>query len=175
MKKIIVIILMIIVLFTVYDKVVVSEVESPNTLIRLRVISNSNSTADLRMKELVKSYLESEFYPLVNGIDDIDEIRSIIINNLEEMDNDISKIFADNNYDEDFTISYGYNYFPDKELYNEVFEEGYYESLVISIGSSRGDNFWCLLFPNFCFLESASDEDVKYDLMLSKLLAKFMN
>ena len=34
-----------------------------------------------------------------------------------------------------------------------TYQEGYYESLVISIGDANGDNFWCVLFPNFCLVD----------------------
>ena len=175
MKKIISIVLFIIVLFTVYNKVFANDIETDNSLIRLRVIPNSNSIEDQSMKELVKSYLEEDFYPLITEDDNQDEIRKKIINNLNKIDNDIHTIFKTNNYDKKFTISYGYNYFPQKELYNETFQDGYYESLVISIGSAEGDNFWCLLFPNFCMLENNNNEDIKYDFILSKLLSKIMN
>lgn len=175
MKKIIAIILFIVVLFTVYNKVFASNIETDNSLIRLRVIPNSNSVEDQSMKELVKSYLEKDFYPLINEEDTQNEIREKIINNLDKMDNDIHTIFKTNNYDKKFTISYGYNFFPQKEQYNETFQEGYYESLVISIGSAEGDNFWCMLFPNFCMLEGNNKEEVKYDFILSKILSKFMN
>ena len=69
MKKIIAIILFIVVLFTVYKKVFASNIETDNSLIRLRVIPNSNSVEDQSMKELVKSYLEKDFYPLINEED----------------------------------------------------------------------------------------------------------
>ena len=115
MKKIIAIILFIVVLFTVYNKVFASNIETNNSLIRLRVIPNSNSVEDQSMKELVKAYLEKDFYPLINEEDSQNEIREKIINNLDKMDNDIHTIFKTNNYDKKFTISYGYNYFPPKE------------------------------------------------------------
>lgn len=175
MKKIVTIILFIVVLFTIYNKVFASNIEANNSLIRLRVIPNSNSVEDQSMKELVKSYLEKNFYSLINEEDTPNEIREKIINNLDKMDNDIYTIFKTNNYDKKYTINYGYNYFPQKELYNETYKEGYYESLVISIGSAEGDNFWCMLFPNFCMLEGNSNEEVKYDFILSKILSKFMN
>ncbi len=175
MKRLISIILAVIVLFTVYNKVFANNLDNDNALIRLRVIPNSNSPIDQSMKELVKSYLERDIYPLITEEDTPNEIRNKIINNLDNMDNDITTIFKTNDYDKKFTISYGYNYFPQKELYNETYQEGYYESLVISIGNAEGDNFWCLLFPNFCLLENTNNEEVKYDFILSKLLTKFMN
>ena len=41
------------------------------------------------------------------------------------------------------------------------YKEGYYESLVISIGDSKGDNWWCVLFPNFCLVDTNNDHEYK--------------
>lgn len=169
MKKIILIIIIILVSFLLYNNIIKSEIITDNNLIRLRVIPNSNSITDQSMKKLVVSYLEDNIYPLVNNNSSTNEVRNIMINNLDKIDNDIKQIFKDNNYEEKFTISYGYNYFPQKEYNNEIYDEGYYESLVISIGNADGDNFWCLLFPNFCMLENTDNENVKYELALLKL------
>lgn len=175
MKKIVSIILFLLVLFTVYNKVFANNLDTDNSLIRLRVIPNSNSVEDQSMKEIVKSYLEENLYSLISKEDTPNEIRKKIINNLNKIDKDITTIFKTNDYDQKFTISYGYNYFPNKELYDKEYQEGYYESLVIAIGSAEGDNFWCMLFPNFCMLETNNKEEIKYEFILSKILTKFMN
>lgn len=40
--------------------------------------------------------------------------------------------------------------------------QGYYETYVLTIGSGRGDNWWCALFPNICFPEEETkDTEVK--------------
>ena len=48
------------------------------------------------------------------------------------------------------------------KIYQGVtYKEGYYESLVISIGEAKGDNFWCVLFPNFCLIDTQEDHTYK--------------
>ena len=64
MKKFILILSAIIVIFLVYNKVMAEEVIIPDNSIRLRVIPNSNSSYDQAMKQVVKSYLESDVYTL---------------------------------------------------------------------------------------------------------------
>ena len=49
-------------------------------------------------------------------------------------------------------------------------KEGYYESLVISIGDAKGDNFWCVLFPNFCLVDR--EEHHTYKSYFKELFSK---
>ena len=53
------------------------------------------------------------------------------------------------------------NYFPEKEFNNKIYKEGYYESLVITLGSGKGDNWWCLLFPKMCLVEINDNTEYK--------------
>lgn len=129
------------------------EIIIPDTSIRLRVIPNSNNPEDISIKEKVKSYLEKNVYSLTKDTTSIEEARAIINDNLENIDNNVGNIFNDNNYLLPYKINYGNNYFPEKTYQGITYQEGYYESLVISIGDANGDNFWCVLFPNFCLVD----------------------
>ena len=56
-------------------------------------------------------------------------------------------------------------------LLDEVYNEGYYESLVISIGDAEGDNWWCVLFPNFCLIDI--DKSYEYKSYFKELFTKY--
>lgn len=161
MKKII-LILTLITIFLVYKQVKEKEIIIPNSAIRLRVIPNSNSSTDQNMKIKVKKYLEENTYELLKRETDIEDARSTIKENIPVLDENINKIFKENNYNIDYNIDYGYNYFPEKEYRGIKYEEGYYESIVISIGKAEGDNWWCVLFPNLCLVDLENKEDNEY-------------
>ena len=161
MKKII-IVLFIVVSLLIYGEIKNKDIVIPDAAIRLRVIPNSNSTLDQNMKLKVKTYLENNTFKLVENVTSIDEAREIIKNNIPEIEKNIDRIFLENNYDMNYDITYGNNYFPEKEYNNIKYPEGYYESLVISIGSSEGDNFWCVLFPNLCLIDLDNKENAQY-------------
>lgn len=165
MKKLIIIIIAIFILFFVYNNEKVdASVVIPDGAIRVRVIANSNTLWDQSMKMKVKEYIEDHLSILLVGVDDIDEAREIISDNIIRLNDDIDKLFLDNDYDMDFNINFGDNYFPNKEYRGVVYNEGVYESLVVTIGSGEGDNWWCVLFPPLCLLESDGEDvsDVVY-------------
>ncbi len=129
----------------------------PSNSIRVRVISNSNSPLDISMKNKVKDYLKEDILPLVGSSRTIEEAREIISDNLEYIDNNINNIFLDNKYNENYDIKFGYNYFPKKTFKDKEYKEGYYESLVVTIGESNGDNWWCVMYPNICMIDKKKE------------------
>ena len=171
-RKLILIILTIVTIYVVYNNVKAEEIVIPNTAIRLRVIPNSNNLLDQEMKGKVKEYLEKNLYKNFANVDDIDEARTIINNNIPKIEEDIIIIFNENNYDMNFKVKYGNNYFPQKEYRGITYEEGYYESLVVEIGEAKGDNFWCVLFPSLCLLETEETTEVEYKLGVLELINK---
>ena len=169
MKKIILVLFAILTIFLVYKKVSAQEVIIPDTAIRLRVIPNSNSSYDQAMKQVVKNYLEEDVYNLFKDTKNIDDAREVINNNIDSIEFNIQSIFDEYKYDMDFNVNYGINYFPEKEFKNVIYEEGNYESIVVSIGKAEGDNFWCVLFPNLCIVE---EEDVEYNSLVKEIIDK---
>lgn len=169
MKKIILIVLTFIVVISVYNKISNNELVIPNNSIRVRVIPNSNSPLDISMKNKIKDYLQEDIFPLAGKSSSIEEARELISDNLETIDMNINNIFIDNNYKEDYNINFGYNYFPKKIFNNKEYPEGYYESLVVTIGSSNGDNWWCVMYPNICMIDKNKEYKSYFKELLDKL------
>lgn len=161
MKKIIIILTMLTSIL-IYNEFKNNEVIIPDTAIRLRVIPNSNSSLDQSMKNKVKKYLEKNTYATLSNVTDIEEARTKINDSLSNLDININKIFKDNKYNMEYTVDFGYNYFPEKKYRGLKYEEGYYESLVITIGDGKGDNWWCVLFPNLCLVDLENKTNVEY-------------
>ena len=52
------------------------------------------------------------------------------------------------------------------------YEEGEYESLVITLGEGIGNNFWCVLFPPLCLIDE-NEEEVEYTSFIKELIDKY--
>ena len=140
----------------------------PDNAIRFRVIANSDTKFDQELKMTIKNEVEKELYKIIANVDNIDEAREIINNNLEQIDNIVKK------YNVTYDISFGNNFFPEKEYKGVKYQAGNYESLVIKLGSGEGQNWWCVLFPPLCLLdENKNLENAEYELYASKIINKF--
>lgn len=151
--------------------VIINEKESiliPDEAIRFRVIANSNSYEDQELKLTIKNEVEKEIYKLISNDKNINEARLTIENNLDKIDNILRK------YNVSYDISFGNNYFPEKEYKGITYNEGNYESLVITLGTGSGKNWWCVLFPPLCLLDEEENlENTEYKLYATKLINKF--
>ena len=146
----------------------------PDEAIRLRVLANSNSEYDQQIKLQVKDQIQLDLYNLLKETKGIEEARKIIEENLPNISSSVKKILEKENYNQDFTINFGYNYFPEKEFKGITYEEGYYESLLITLGSGEGDNWWCVLFPPLCLVEAEESDEVEYKFFIKELIDKYL-
>lgn len=142
----------------------------PKDAIRFRIIANSNSEEDQELKLTIKSNLEKELYAILDDANTVDDARNLITNNIDKVDNILKK------YNVKYEIHYGNNFFPEKEYKGIKYNQGYYESLVINLGNSLGDNWWCVLFPPLCKLDENKDlSDTEYRLFAFDLINKNIN
>lgn len=175
MKKSIVLLMIIFVFYMFVSKSVVRGLTIPDDAIRIRIIPNSNSEFDQRVKRSVRDKLEITMYDLLKDAKSSDEASEIIKNNLSLVDNDVKNVLNNNNYDLGYKINYGYNYFPEKEYKGVKYEEGYYESLLVTLGKGEGDNWWCVLFPPLCLIEGEEADKVEYKSIVEEILKKYLS
>ena len=140
----------------------------PEDSIRFRIIANSNDKIDQNTKLLIKKDLENNLFELIQNSKSIDETRKIIKNNEQVIKNTINK------YNIPYSINYGKNYFPEKEYKGITYKEGKYESLVITLGNGSGNNWWCVMYPPLCLLESTSEkyEDIEYKSFIKEIISQ---
>ena len=165
--------ILVIIVYVAISNVVVANNLIPDDAIRIRVIANSNSDYDQEIKIEVKDILENDMYNILENTKSIDEARIRINNNLSNVSNDIDKFLKDNNYDLGFNINFGYNYFPKKEFKGVTYNEGYYESVVVTLGEGEGDNWWCVLFPPLCLIEAEESDDIEYSSLVKEVIDKY--
>lgn len=179
MRKIILTIIIVVAAIFVYVNVNadVDAIVIPNAAIRVRVIANSNSIYDQSMKMKVKEYIEKSISPLLIDVESVTEARKIITNSTDELRIGIEKLFSEEGYKMNFNVNFGNNYFPTKDYKGVHYDEGEYESLVVTIGEGIGDNWWCVLFPPLCLLEASENEtgEVEYQFFVSKMLEKIFS
>ena len=165
MKKIIIVLFFLIVLLVFINEKKMLLI--PNESIRFRVIANSDSTLDQDLKLSVKNDVEKELYNIIGESKNIEEVRYRISNNIDKVDNILKK------YNISYDISYGNNYFPEKEYKGVKYKEGEYESVVITIGNGLGHNWWCVLFPPLCLLDEKDNLDsIEYEFYARELINK---
>ncbi len=174
MKKIIIILLAVLSIVMVYNNFNKSEnVKIPDSAIRFRVLANSNSPRDQKIKEDVRDKMQKELYTLLENSKSIKEARGLISDNMHNFNNILSKEMEDKDYS--YTIDYGMHEFPEKTYKGITYEAGEYESLLVTLGEGKGDNWWCVLFPPLCLMEAeeTNTDEVEYKSFIKEIIEKY--
>lgn len=142
-------------------------------MIRFRIISNSNSAKDIIIKQQVSDKVSKILFDKGNTREDV---RNNIIENINLIEVETNKVFNENNYSKKFNINYGYNYFPEKEFDGKRLKEGIYESLVLTIGEGKGDNYWCILYPPLCMIDNTKKvkNKIEYKFKIIEYIKKLL-
>ena len=151
-------------------------IEIPNEAIRIRIIGNSNSEYDQEKKEELRKDIQVYMQDLLKETKNINEARNIINKNLKNIDKEVDTYLTEIDYNEDYSINFGLNYFPQKKYKGIKYNEGLYESLLITLGEGKGNNWWCVLFPPICLLEAEETEtnEIEYKSFVKELIEKYL-
>lgn len=169
MKKILIIVAIIIaVLCTNKDENIII----PNNAIRFRVVANSNILEDQLIKNNISLSVQNYIYDLTKNATSSQETKEILLKNKNNIENVVEKYMVMNNINETFDVSIGNNYFPKKSYKGINYDAGYYDSIVVNIGKSKGLNWWCVIYPPLCLIDETK-EDIEYTTLVSELLEKF--
>lgn len=174
MKKVLIIIAILMIPLIINKNKNKDIIKIPNDSIRVRVIANSNSMKDQLEKEQVKENLQIYLEELLKDKETKMDTQNSIKNNLSNIRNNIDDTLKTLNSNTKVYINYGNNYFPKKEFQGILYQEGYYESLVITLGKGNGNNWWCVLFPPLCLMqEDTSMSEVEYKLYIEEIISKY--
>ena len=174
MKKTILLFIFISLFYIFISNVMAKTIEIPDDAIRIRIIPNSNKYHDQEIKNKVKDKLQTNLYQLLKNDKNSEEAKITIKNNLEKIDESIKIILKEEKYTKNYKLNFGYNYFPKKKYNGIKYNAGYYESLLITLGEGKGDNWWCVLFPPLCLIEAENTKNVEYKSFIKEIINKYL-
>ena len=156
------------------ENVSAEDVMIPNEAIRFRVLANSNSVYDQEVKMNVATEVQNEIYKILKDVPNITDAKEKLQSNIPKIESVVERIFKEKSYMNTFKVEYGYHYFPEKEYKGIKYDEGEYESLLITLGEGKGNNWWCVLFPPLCLVEAEEANEVEYKFFIKELIEKYL-
>ncbi len=121
---------------------------------RFHVLANSDSEEDqklkMKVKETVVAYMKEE----IPDSDSVDESKRWARENLQNIANISKRVVEQEGYDYVVRAKVMSCDFPEKSYGDITFPSGEYEALRIEIGEAKGQNWWCVLYPNLCFVDA---------------------
>lgn len=135
-------------------KVKKTQQDMAKEVFRFHVLANSDSDEDqalkMQVKETVIAYMKQELPDAKSAA----ETKQWAMTHEKEIESAALKVIKDAGYDYKATAKVTTCYFPDKTYGDVTFPAGDYEALRIEIGAAKGHNWWCVLYPNLCFVDA---------------------
>lgn len=128
--------------------------EIAGSLIRFHVRANSDSDEDQNLKIKVKNEIVTYLRKRMDGVTALDEARKILYDDSDFIRNMAVAAVRAAGYDYDVKVHFTEEYFPLKQYGDMSFPPGEYEAFRVDIGDAEGRNWWCVLFPPLCFVDS---------------------
>lgn len=138
------------------------EQESQVQYLRIHIRANSNSEQDQTVKYKVKDDVVEALIPLLSQIESFEEAKCVISENFSMIEQVANQTLQDNGFSYTSSAKISNEYFPTRTYENITLEEGYYDALILNLGSGQGDNWWCIVFPAFCFTQTKKSDNIVY-------------
>ena len=143
-----------------------------DSVVRVHIRANSNTTEDQGVKLEVRDALTGYLTEVLNGTED----KAAALAVLDGERGNIAKIAQDelyrNGFDYKVRVELKREVFPERVYDGYVFPEGEYDALIVSLGEGVGDNWWCVAFPPLCFVPADGDEKIVYKSWVKEMLEK---
>lgn len=124
-------------------------------VVRFHVLANSDSEKDQNLKLAVRDRVLQEYADLLGECEN--KTETLIA--LEEAKQNISETalaeIRAQGYAYPVRVSVVREEFPEKTYDTMTFPAGVYDALRIEIGEANGQNWWCVLYPQMCFVDAA--------------------
>ncbi len=120
-------------------------------ILRFHVLANSDTACDQAVKEEVRDAVGTYLQPLLAEAESLEETKKIVSENMNQVIAVAKQTLVLHGYHYEVSARLADVDFPEKTYGVYTFPKGTYEALQIVIGEGKGQNWWCVLYPNMCF------------------------
>ncbi len=128
--------------------------EPPDAL-RLHILANSDSEEDQRVKLLVRDAVLGLFRERFSA-DTKTEAVDCLLSLGPELQQTAERVLEENGMEPRVTLEAGEFDFPDRSYGDEFYPAGRYAALRVILGEGAGHNWWCVMFPPLCVIDTGT-------------------
>ena len=140
--------------------------------LRIHVRANSNDFADQTVKYEVKDQIVSFLTPFVAECDTKSEAISLLKGKSDEIVAICNDLLKKEGFSYGAKVEIKKEYFPTRVYNGQTFDAGVYDAIIVELGSATGDNWWCVVYPPLCFVQSGK---IEYRSKILEIISRFKN
>ena len=142
-------------------------------ILRIHIRANSNEEIDQNVKYKVKDAVVSAMLPYLSSCTSKEEAEEKTKENFSLIESVANKVLLENGFSYTSKAKLASEEFPTRDYNGITFEQGFYDALILELGSGEGNNWWCVVYPPLCFLQTNNPKEVKYTSKLAEIVKKF--
>lgn len=147
------------------------ETKENTEYLRIHVRANSNEEKDQTVKYLIKEKIVGYLTPHIADCQTKSDAVDVITAKSRELTCIINEILVKNGFHYKSNITVRKEKFPTRVYQDITLESGYYDAVIVELGNAEGDNWWCVVYPPFCFTDT---QDVRYKSKIKEIVDEFI-
>lgn len=128
-----------------------SEDKNHKEYLRIHIRANSNLEIDQTIKYQIKDKIVDYLTPYIAQCKSKQSAEQMLKENLDNIENLSDSELQKQGYKYSSKASIKNEKFPTRIYDGYTLESGFYDALIIELGSGEGDNWWCVVYPPLCF------------------------
>lgn len=151
MKKVCISFLIIAIIFLSGIGVFINDATPQKEYLRIHIRANSNVAQEQSVKYKVKDAVVEYLTPFITQCDTKSKAETLISSRIKQIEKVCDSVLKQNGFSYTAKASVKNEKFPTRVYGKLELESGYYDALIIELGSGKGDNWWCVVYPPLCF------------------------
>ena len=132
-----------------------------SSVLRMHVLANSDSDRDQMLKLLVRDRLLEISDDIFDGCDSYEEALDAALDSAGLMADAAAEVLRENGCSDEVSVCIGKSYFSTRTYGSVTLPAGIYEAVQVKLGSARGHNWWCVMFPAVCLPCFSQEEELE--------------
>lgn len=142
--------------------------------LRIHIRADSNDENAQAVKYLVRDKVVEYLTPLVAEYETKTQAVAGVAEHLVDIEQTAKKVLAANGFSYGAKASVKTESFPTRIYGEYTLPAGEYTALILELGSGKGDNWWCVVYPPLCFA-SLSGQNVVYKSKILEIIENWKN
>ena len=126
--------------------------------LRIHVRANSDSEEDQAVKYAVRDEIVNLLAPLVISCENKKALQNALKSHIPDIERTAESVLLERGFNYGCSAAVTAENFPARIYGDVTLEEGYYDALIVNLGSGKGDNWWCVVYPPLCFTGTGGGE-----------------
>ena len=139
--------------------------------LRVHIRADSNEAEAQAVKYKVRDKVVEFLTPAVAECESKAEAMQKIGNLLGEIEDVAEEVLRESGFSYGAKASLKQENFPTRVYENLTLEAGVYDALILELGSGKGDNWWCVVYPPLCF--ASGNGNIVYKSKIAEIIRRF--